>query len=86
MKWISGGTSGTFHAKKEEHLRKKSLQVSSIIFPHFQVIDPQKSPKSPRSSLIQEMMKLHSSCLFVQDIIAHIMTLLHYAFSEFVSK
>ena len=68
------GDLGDFSIKISRHLRKKCLQVSSTFFPHLQVIDPQKSPKSPKSVLIQEMMKLHSSCLFGQDIIAHIMT------------
>ena len=47
-----GGTRGTFHAKKEEHLSIKSSQVSLTFFPHLRVIDPQRSPKSPPSSIV----------------------------------
>ena len=66
----SGGLGGLFTQKEGAPQKKKSLQVSSTFFPHLQVIDPQKSPPTPRSLLNQEMMNLHSSCLFVQDIIA----------------
>ena len=37
--------------KISRHLRKKSSEVSLTFFPNLQVIDPQKSPKSPKSVL-----------------------------------